>query len=123
MVIKNWRARRRPKYKNMDCGENRPIKMPPRRFPRTPPAEEAIQTNDWRLPEEDGWGCLVEEGVCLAISATMASFATSAIEAPRLLRRRYMEIAKIDMFVGEIAMTSHDSACKKAAKNRFREIF
>ncbi|RDX89925.1 hypothetical protein CR513_28277, partial [Mucuna pruriens] len=87
MVRKNWRARRSPNNKNKDCGENRPIKMPPRRFPRTPPAEEAIQTNDWRFPEEDGWGCLVEEGVCLAFSATMASFATSAIEAPRLLRR------------------------------------
>lgn len=115
MVIKNWRARRRPKYRNMVCGWNRPIKMPPRRLPRTPPAEPAIQTKDWRLPEEDGCLCLVEEGLCLAISATMASFATSAIEAPRLLRRRYMEIVKIEMFDGEIAMIIHDSACKKAA--------
>jgi len=89
--------------------------MPPRRLPRTPPAEEAIQTNDWRLPEEDGCGCLVEEGLCFSISATMASFATSAIEAPRLLRRRYVEMVKIGMFDGEIAMISHDSACKKAA--------
>jgi hypothetical protein len=58
---------------------------------------------------------VVEEGGCLPISATMASFATSVIEAPRLLRRRYIEIVKIDMFDGEIAIASHDNACKKAA--------
>jgi hypothetical protein len=27
--------------------------MPPSRFPRTPPAEEAIHTNDCSSPEED----------------------------------------------------------------------
>lgn len=91
------------------------MKMPPRRLPRTPPTEEAIQTNDWRLPEEDGLECFFEEGGGLPISATMASFATSAIDAPRLLRRRYIEIEKIDMLDGEIAIANHDNACNKAA--------
>lgn len=54
MVTKNCRATRKLKNINMDCGESRPMKIPPRRLPRTPPIEEAIQTNDWRLPEEDG---------------------------------------------------------------------
>lgn len=58
---------------------------------------------------------MVEDGGCLPISATMASFPTSVIEAPRLLRRRYIEIVKTDMLDGEIAIASHDSACKKAA--------
>ncbi|KEH37109.1 hypothetical protein MTR_2g031830 [Medicago truncatula] len=98
MVMKNWRATRRLKTINMDCGERWPMKIPPRRLPRTPPKEEAIQTNEWRLPEED------------------------VIEAPKLLRR-YIEITKAvypsqqqtDMLDGEIAIASHDSACKKAA--------
>ena len=50
------------------------------------------------------------------ISATMASFATSAIEAPRLLRRRHRLKVKIEMPDGErIAIASHEAACKKAA--------
>lgn len=53
----------------------------------------------------------------------MASFATSVIEAPRLPRRRYIEIAKTDMLDGEIAIASHDSACKKATQTNFEEIF
>jgi len=54
MVMKNWRATRRLKNINIDCGERRPMKIPPRRLPRTPPTEEAIQTNNWRLLEEEG---------------------------------------------------------------------
>jgi hypothetical protein len=46
----------------------------------------------------------------------MASFATSAIEAPRLLRRRHRLKVKIEMPDGErIAIASHETACKKAA--------
>jgi len=54
MVMKNWRARRRPENKNIVCGEHRSMAIPPMRFPRTPPAEEAIQTYDWSSPEEVG---------------------------------------------------------------------
>jgi len=53
---------------------------------------------------------------CFPIPATMASFATSAIEAPRLLRRRHRLKVKIEMPDGErIAIASHETACKKAA--------
>ena len=89
---------------------------PPSRFPRTPPMEEAIQTKDWSSPEEDACFFLEEEVGCLPISATMASLATSTIEAPRLLRSRYRVIVKIEMFdEGRIAIASHDTACRTAA--------
>lgn len=53
---------------------------------------------------------------CFPVSATMASFATSAMEAPRLLRRRYRVIVNNEMLDEERnAIASHDSACKKAA--------
>ena len=53
---------------------------------------------------------------CFPISATMASFATSAIEAPRLLRRRHRLKVTIEMPDGErIAIASHETDCKKAA--------
>ena len=117
MVRKNWRARIRPNNMNKDFESTRPIAMPPSRFPRTPPMEEAIQTKDWRLPED-----LVEDCGFLLISATIASFATSAIDAPKLLRRRNREKVKTVMLDGEIAMASHDSACNKAA-NQMRESF
>jgi hypothetical protein len=90
--------------------------IPPSRFPRTPPAEEAIQTNDWSSPEEYDWEFLGGKAGCFPISATMASFATSAIDAPRLLRRRQRLKVTIEMPDGErIAMASHETACKKAA--------
>ena len=47
----------------------------------------------------------------------MASFATSAIEAPRLLRRRKRVKVEIEMVDWErIAIASHDTACNKAAQ-------
>ena len=90
VVARNWTATRTAKAKNIAWGENRSMATPPARFPRTPPAEEAIQTKDWSSPEEEeeeeeegGDGCF-----CFPSSATMASLATSTMEAPRLLRRR-----------------------------------
>ena len=60
-----------------------------------------------------------EEVGCFPTSATMASFATSAIEAPRLLRRRNKVMEKIEMLDGErIAIASHDTACNKAATEK-----
>jgi hypothetical protein len=86
------------------------------RFPSTPPAEEAIQTYDWSSPEEDGFELLEEEVSCFPTSATIASLATSAIEAPRLLSRRYRVMVKIEKLDGErSAIASHETACNKAA--------
>lgn len=104
---------------NIAWGENRSITVPPRRFPRTPPAADAIQTYDCSSPEEDGEELLEEEVGCFPTSATMASFATSAIEAPRLLRRRYRVTVKIETLDGDrTAIVSHETACKKAAPTK-----
>ena len=80
-----------------------------------PPMEDAIQTNDCNSPEE-ACGFFKEELDCFPVSATMASFATSTIEAPRFPSRRYTVIKKNELLeVGTNATASHDRACKNAA--------
>lgn len=77
--------------------------------------EDAIQTNDCNSPEE-ACGFFGEELDCFPVSATIASFATSTIEAPRFPRRRYRVIKRNELLdVGTNAIASHDRACKKAA--------
>lgn len=118
-VIKNWKDARSPKRRNTFWVETRLMMRPPTKFPRTPPTDKAIQTNDWSSPSPEdgnGWRPLEEVGRCLLASATMASFATSAIEAPRLLRRRYVVKIESEMLDSAgIAIANHDIACKKAA--------
>lgn len=112
-------ARSSPKKMNIAWAENRSITVPPRRFPKTPPAAEAIHTYDCSSPEEDGGELLDDEVGCFPNSATMASFATSAIEAPRLLRRRYRATVKIETLDGDrTAIVSHETNCKKAAPTK-----
>lgn len=107
---KNWSSAMRPKVRNMVNGERRLIAMPPRRFPIIPAEEPDIQLKDWREAEVEG-----EFWVCLPASAMMASLATSAMDAPRLLRRR--KNARVVMEIsGRIAIDIHEIACKSAAE-------
>ncbi|CAN1162588.1 hypothetical protein LINPERHAP2_LOCUS24583 [Linum perenne] len=120
MVIRNCRKAMMPKTRNIARGENLIKAIPPSRLPRTPPAEDATETNDWRSLDEDDE--LLEEddsSDCLdATSATIASFATSASDAPRLLRRRYRDKLRIETLDGDRrVMETQEMPCNKAAPN------
>ena len=78
-MIRNWIVSKIPKNKNMVRGDNRSIEIPPARFPKTPPIDPATHANDGRSDVLEG---------SFPHSATTASFATSTMDAPRLLRRR-----------------------------------
>lgn len=95
----------------MVLGEMWSMAMPPRRLPRTPAEAAAIHTNDWSWPDPDGY-C-----DCFPASATIASLATSAMDAPRLPRRRKkLRIAMEVEDSGRKAIANQEMACKRAAE-------
>ena len=109
-VIKNCSTSMRPKKRKMVVGERRLMTKPPSRLPKTPAEEPDIQPKDWRLAAE-------EPRVSFPASATMASLATSAMDAPRLLSRR--KIVRVAMEIsGMMAIDIHEIACKRAAARK-----
>lgn len=115
-VVKNWRTRRRAKRRNMVLGESELIAIPPRRLPRAPAEAKDINAKDCSWPDTDG------DCNCLPASATMASLATSAIDAPRFPRRRKRVRMAIVMDSGRRTIANHETACNRAAHDSINGV-
>lgn len=96
------------------CGGVLSKKYPPNKLPKIPPDAAAMNAYDWRPTIPFFW----------PYSATRASFATSVIDAPRLLRSTHaMRFGRALAATGNNANGPQDKICRKTEKFDLCENF